>query len=76
MQREKASGPLTGADPAEVVEEGPPPPHAAARTVRPAAAMMAAAVRAPRGHARRGRHVIRVVSFIMPSSGLDDRSGT
>jgi hypothetical protein len=34
-----------------------------------AAAMTAATVRAGRGHARRGRRMTRVPSFIMPSSG-------
>jgi hypothetical protein len=31
--------------------------------------MMAAAVRAVGGHARRGRRMARLLSFIMPSSG-------
>jgi hypothetical protein len=37
--------------------------------------MMAAAVRAAGGRASRGRRMTRVLSFIMPSSGLDDRAG-
>jgi hypothetical protein len=43
--------------------------HAAASRARAAVAMMAAAVRAGGGPARRGRRMTRVLSFIVPSSG-------
>ncbi len=52
--------------------DGLPLLHAAASRTKPAAAMTAAAVRAADGHACRGRRVTRVLSFITPSSGLDD----
>jgi hypothetical protein len=70
MQPEKASAPLSCADPAEVVEEGPPPPHPQTSRARPAVAMITAAVRAVGGDARRGRRVVRVGSFILRSSGV------
>ena len=44
------------------------PPHAAVSRARPAVAMMAAALRAVRGHARRGRRVTRLLWLIMVSS--------
>jgi hypothetical protein len=46
------------------------PLQAAASRARAAVAMMAAAVRAVGGHARRGRRMTRVLGFIMPSSGV------
>ncbi|HEX3961420.1 MAG TPA: hypothetical protein VHZ03_33150 [Trebonia sp.] len=58
----------------ELVDEAPGPLddglalHAASGT-RAAAATMAATVRAVGGHARRGRRMTCVLSFIMPSSG-------
>src|SRR6266700_1714855 len=78
-QREKASAfwefadgefadPPAFDEPPEPVEDGLPL-HAASRA-RAAAAMMAAAVRAVGGLARRGRRMTRVLSFIMPSSGV------
>jgi hypothetical protein len=45
------------------------PLHAAASRARAAVAMVAAAARAAIGRVRRGRHMTRVLSFIMPSSG-------
>jgi hypothetical protein len=74
MQREKPTADGELADPPEFVEprgpadDGLPLLHAAASRVRAAVAMMAAAVRAGRGHARRGRRMRRALSFIMPSS--------
>jgi hypothetical protein len=50
-------------------------PHAAVSRARAAVAMTAAAVRAAGGHAHRRRRMTRVLWFIMPSSGLDDRAG-
>jgi len=55
-------------EPPEPVDDGLPL-HAAASRTRAAVAMRAAAVRAVGGHARRGRRMTRVLSFIMPSSG-------
>ena len=43
------------------------PLHAASRATA-AVAMMTAAVRAGRGHARRGQCVTRVLRFVMPAS--------
>jgi hypothetical protein len=57
--------------PPELDELGELEPHAAITV----AAAIAAAVRAVGGHARRGRRMTQVLSFIMPSSGLDDRVG-
>jgi hypothetical protein len=45
------------------------PPQAAASRARAAVAMMAAAVRAAGGHARHGRRLALVLSFIVVSSG-------
>jgi hypothetical protein len=56
------------AEPPEPVDDGLLL-HAAASRPRAAVAMMAAAVRAVRGDARRGRRMTRVLSFMMPSSG-------
>jgi hypothetical protein len=88
MQREKASGPFDAEvlaeddalvdDPTFATPGLPellPPLQAAASRARPAVAMMAAAVRTVRGRARRGRRMTRVLSFITPPSGLDDRAG-
>jgi hypothetical protein len=84
MQWEKATvlefaawaltGPPAFDEPPEPVDDGPPP-HAAASKTRTAVAMMAAAVRATGGRTRRSRRMTRVLAFIMPSSGLDDRAG-
>src|ERR1700730_16569934 len=82
-QREKASAfwefvdgefadPPAFGEPPEPVDELPL--HADSRA-RPAVAMMAAALRAAGGRARRGRRMTRVRWFIMLSSGLDDRAG-
>jgi hypothetical protein len=38
--------------------------------------MMADAIRATDGHARRGGRMTRMVSIIMPSSELDDHAGS
>jgi hypothetical protein len=83
MQWEKATvlefaaweltGPPAFDEPPEPVDDGPPP-HATASKTRTAVAMMAAAVRATGGRTRRSRRMTRVLSFIMPSSGLDDRA--
>jgi hypothetical protein len=54
--------------PAEPVHDGLPP-HAAANSARAAVAMMAAAVRAGRGHVRRGRRTTRVLSFTRTTPG-------
>src|SRR5579859_1591510 len=76
MQREKASSWEAADPPAVVAPPGPLdgglPPNAAAGRTRLAAAMTAA-VRIVGGHARRGGRMARVLSFIMPSSGSDDR---
>jgi hypothetical protein len=56
------------AEPPEPVDDGLLL-HAAASRARAAVAMVAAAVRAVRGDARRGRRMTRVLSFMMPSSG-------
>jgi DNA-binding response OmpR family regulator len=55
--------------------DGGLPLHPAASRARVAAAMMADAVRAAGGRARRGRRMTRMLCFIMPSSRLDDRAG-
>src|SRR5258708_4805701 len=74
MQREKptADGELAGPpaldDPPGSVDDGLLL-HAAASRARAAVAMMAAAVRAVGGRARRGRRMRRALWFIMPSSG-------
>jgi hypothetical protein len=83
MHCEKASGPfdaeLLAEDDALVddptfatpgLPELLPPPQAAASRARPAVAMMAAVVRAVAGHARRGRRMTWVRSFIVPVSAL------
>jgi hypothetical protein len=76
MQREKASAPFSCADATGVLEEElSEPPHAAASRVRLAVATIATAVGAVGGHARRGRRMTGVLSFIMAFSGLDDRGG-
>src|SRR5579864_3201993 len=79
MQREKASS-WEAADPPAVVAppgllDGGLAPNAAAGRTRLAAAMTPAAVRIVGGHARRGGRMARVRSFIMRSSGSDDRGG-
>jgi hypothetical protein len=84
MQWEKATvlefaareltGPSAFDEPPEPVDDELPP-HAAASKTRTAGAMMAAAVRAAGGRTRRSRRMTRVLSLIMPSSGLDDRAG-
>jgi hypothetical protein len=54
--------------PPEPVDDELPLLHAAASRARTAVAMRAAAVRAGRGDARRGRRLTRVLSFILVSS--------
>jgi len=73
MHWEKASSwefadPPAFDEPPGPVDDGLPL-HAAASRTRAAAAMMAAAVRAVGGHARRGQRMTRMLWFIMPSSG-------
>jgi hypothetical protein len=76
MQREKPTAdgefvdPPALDEPPEPVEDGLPLVHAAASRARAAVAMMAAAVRAVGGHARRGRRMTRMRSFIMASPGV------
>jgi hypothetical protein len=60
--------PLVFDEPPELVDDGLPL-HAADSRARAAVAMMAAAVRAAGGHARRGRRMTRVLLFIVVSSG-------
>src|SRR6266436_8082872 len=77
MHREKASswescGPPACDEPPEPVDDVLPL-HAAASRARAVVAMMAAAVRAAAGHARRDRRMTRVLSFIMPSSRAGPR---
>jgi hypothetical protein len=64
---ELAEPPAFG-EPPELVDDGLPL-HAAASRARAAVAMTAAAVRAAGGHARRRRHMTRVLWFIMSSPG-------
>jgi hypothetical protein len=52
----------------ELADDGLPL-HAAASRARLAVAMMAAAVRATGGHARHGRRMTRMRSYIMPPQG-------
>jgi hypothetical protein len=66
---EFAGRPLCG-EPLEPVAAGPPLLHAAASRARAAVAIMTAAIRAVAGHARRDGRMTRVLSFIVPSSGL------